>query len=72
MNINQENSIIELNNILSTFNCDGLTCEECPLCLNDNNYNCMCLKISKEHTEIMIRRGAWARDDKGRLIKRDL
>lgn len=68
MNINQENTILEIHDKLMTFNCDGLKCEQCPFCIHDNDYNCLCLKISKLHTDIMIRRGAWKRDKNGRII----
>ncbi len=68
MNINQENAMLEIADILSTFNCDGLECQDCPLFCEDGNYHCLCLKMSNIKTDIMIRRGAWKRNKSGRLV----
>lgn len=68
MNINQENTIIEIHDLISTFNCDGIECKECPFYLNDNEHNCLGLKMSKTYADIMVRRGAWKRDSNGHLI----
>lgn len=69
MNINQENVLLEVHDALMKFNCDGINCEQCPFLIDDNGQHCLCLKISKLHTDIMIRRGAWKRDENGHIIK---
>ena len=68
MNINQENTVLEIHDLLSSFDCGGIECKQCPFYLNDDEYNCLALKIAKTHADIMVRRGTWKRDNNGHLI----